>query len=670
MLHAGFFLPIFKKIPGACKIPLPRLLHSKKTPIKFEGKPTIMKNQVILLVFCCALLLQFNVYGQNRGNIGIGTISPTARMQVNHRSTPQSPTFLMLDSLTGGGPSMRFQRLGLDSFFTFSAGFSGPPSQRGMILSWIDDSLLWVKSNGRMGLGTGDPQARMQVNHRSTPQSPTFLMLDSISGGGPSMRFQRLGLDSFFTFSAGFSGPPSQRGMILSWIDDSLLWVKSNGRMGLGTGEPQARMQVNHRSTPQSPTFLMLDSISGGGPSMRFQRLGLDSFFTFSAGFSGPPSQRGMILSWIDDSLLWVKSNGRMGLGTGEPQARMQVNHRSTPQSPTFLMLDSLTGGGPSMRFQRLGLDSFFTFSAGFDGPPSQRGMILSWIDDSLLWVKSDGRMGLGTGNPLGRMQVNHKSSPLFPHFIMLDSAGGSGGMLSFRKQGVLKDLKMTGIPGATRAEMKFTLDSLLSFTNNRMGIFTEDPQHEIDLNGTVNIGKNLLLAGNGGQAGQVLRSNGSAAAPTWQDPPGIDIDTIAFNAASGSITLGAGSSAVISSTTEKYDLGSVHNTGTGISTFSQGGIFLFTARCSFTTESIETGPYMLKVILEILNTGSNVVVETIEQSTVLPSGMTTHTSQVQLHSQVKLEAGQRVRVRVANTKPTGSGTMNVKLDEFSGVLL
>jgi hypothetical protein len=403
---------------------------------------------------------------------------------------------------------------------------------------------------------------------------------------------------------------------------------------------------------------------------MRFQALGLDTFFTFSAGFSGPPSQRGMILSWIDDSLLWVKSNGRMGLGTGDPQARMQINHRSTPQSPTFLMLDSLTGGGPSMRFQALGLDTFFTFSAGFSGPPSQRGMILSWIDDSLLWVKSDGRLGLGTGNPLGRMQVNHKSSPLFPHFILLDSAGGSGGMLSFRKQGLLKDLKMTGIPGATRADMKFTLDSLLAFTNNRMGIFTEDPQHEIDLNGTVNIGKNLLMAGNGGQAGQVLRSNGSTAPPTWQDPPGIDIDTIAFSATSGSITLGAGNNAVISTTTEKYDFGSVHNTGTGISTISKEGIFLFTARCSFTTESIETGPFMLKVMLEILNTGSNVVVETIEQSTVLPSGMNTHTSQVQLHSQVKLAGGQRVRVRVANTKPTGSGTMNVKLDEFSGVLL
>jgi len=628
-----------------------------------------MKKQIFLLSLCYALFHQ-SVTGQTSGNIGIGTNSPTARFQVNNRSTSQRPTFLMLDSLTGGGPSMRFQRLGLDSFFTFSAGFDGPPSKRGMILSWIDDSLLWVKSDGKMGLGTGNPAARMQVNHRSTPQSPTFLMLDSLTGGGPSMRFQRQGLDSFFTFSAGFDGPPSKRGMILSWIDDSLLWVKSDGKMGLGTGNPAARMQVNHRSTPQSPTFLMLDSLTGGGPSMRFQRLGLDSFFTFSAGFDGPPSKRGLILSWIDDSLLWVKSDGKMGLGTGNPTARMQVNHRSTPQSPTFLMLDSLTGGGPSMRFQALGLDTFFTFSAGFDGPPSKRGMILSWIDDSLLWVKSDGRMGLGTGNPLGRMQVNHKSSALFPHFILLDSAGGSGGILSFRKQGVLKDMKMTGIPGATRADMQFKIDSLIAFTNNRMGILTEDPQHEIDLNGNVNIGKNLLLAGNGGQAGQVLRSNGSAGPPSWQNLPGeIDIDTILFKANSNVFSLAANTTANVTNTIEKYDIGAVHTPATGIANLPVEGFYQFTARCSFSTETAETGPFILKVLLEIVN-ADNSPVETIEQSTVLPGGMNMHTSQVQLHSQVKIQTGQKVRVKVANTKPTGSGAINARLDEFSGVLL
>ena len=364
------------------------------------------------------------------------------------------------------------------------------------------------------------------------------------------------------------------------------------------------------------------------------------------------------------------QTSGNIGIGTNSPTARFQVNNRSTPQRPTFLMLDSLTGGGPSMRFQRLGLDSFFTFSAGFDGPASQRGMILSWIDDSLLWVKSDGRLGLGTGNPLGRMQVNHKSSALFPHFILLDSAGGLGGTLSFRKQGVLKDLKMTGIPGATRADMQFKIDSLITFTNNRMGIFTEDPQHEIDLNGNVNIAKNLLLSGNSGQAGQVLRSNGAAGPPSWQYPDTVDIDTIAFQVIAGSIQLGPGNNAVFNSTTEKYDYGNVHNTGTGISTVTKDGIYLFTARCSFTTESSETGPFQLRVLMEILNTGSNVVVETIEQSTILPSGMGVHTSQVQLHSQVQLEAGQRVRVRVANTRPSFAGNLSVKLDEFSGVLL
>jgi len=234
----------------------------------------------------------------------------------------------------------------------------------------------------------------------------------------------------------------------------------------------------------------------------------------------------------------------------------------------------------------------------------------------------------------------------------------------------VLKDLKMTGVPGATRAEMKFILDSLLAFTNNRMGIFTEDPQHEIDLNGNVNIGKNLLLAGNGGQAGQVLRSNGSAGPPSWQNLPGeIDIDTILFKANSNVFSLAANTTANVTNTIEKYDIGAVHTPATGIANLPVEGFYQFTARCSFSTETAETGPFILKVLLEIVN-ADNSPVETIEQSTVLPGGMNMHTSQVQLHSQVKIQTGQKVRVKVANTKPTGSGAINARLDEFSGVLL
>ncbi|MCU0389440.1 MAG: hypothetical protein MUE71_12615 [Chitinophagaceae bacterium] len=108
-----------------------------------------MKNKRVFSSFLFSMISTIIIAQTPTGNVGIGTNSPQGKLQINHKSTANNPSLTILDSLNGLGPSMRYQRLGLDSFFSFSAGFDGPESKRGMILSWIDDSLLWVKSNGR-----------------------------------------------------------------------------------------------------------------------------------------------------------------------------------------------------------------------------------------------------------------------------------------------------------------------------------------------------------------------------------------------------------------------------------------------------------------------------------------------------------------------------------------
>jgi hypothetical protein len=624
-----------------------------------------MKNIPKAFTFISILLPTF-IKAQT-GNIGIGTNNPQARLQLNHKSTANIPSFLILDSINGKGGSIQFGQQNQEGRFGITGNSIGPDPSRGLILSWIDDSLLWIKQDGRMGLGTGNPQARMQVNHKSTPNSPSFLILDSLNGKGGSIQFGQQNQEGRFGITGNSMGPDPSRGLILSWLDDSLLWIKQDGRMGLGTGNPQARMQVNHKSTPNSPSFLILDSLNGKGGSIQFGQQNQEGRFGITGNGMGPDPSRGLILSWLDDSLLWIKQDGRMGLGTGNPQARMQVNHKSSPNTPSFLILDSMNGKGGSIQFGQQNHEGRFGITGNSMGPDPSRGLILSWLDDSLLWIKQDGRMGLGTGNPFAKMQINHKSTNLLPHFILLDSSGGLGSMLAFRKQGIVKDLRITGIPGATRADMKFKIDSLIAFDNNRLGLLTEDPQHEIDLNGDVNIGKILLLDGNPGQAGQVLRSNGAASPPVWANPNTIDIDTIMFKATSSVIAVNGNTASTVSSTTEVYDFGSVHNPGTGITTLPIDGVYLVTVRGSFTTNSNETGPFLLKVILEILN-GNNTVAETIEETSALPGNLSAHTSNVSLHTQVQLQAGQKLRVKVSNTRPVGG--VNTKLDEFSAVLL
>ena len=376
-----------------------------------------------------------------------------------------------------------------------------------------------------------------------------------------------------------------------------------------------------------------------------------------------------MILSWIDDSLLWVKSDGRLGLGTGNPMAKMQVNHKSTPERPSFLMLDSINGLGPSMRFQRVGLDSFFTFSAGFDGPPSKRGMILSWIDDSLLWVKSDGRLGLGTGNPLAKMQVNHRSTALEPAIRILDSANSGFSGIAFNRTGELHEFGIGAHKpggGATGVGIRSDADFPFFLTQGgNLGLGTTNPTQRLDVQGNTNISGQLLFNGQAGQAGQVLKSNGAFAPPTWADP--APNDAFSFKAFSSNIMVSGGSTVTVNSTSEKYDIGNIHNPSTGITTISKDGNYLVTIRGGFTTNSTETGPFLLKVILEVLN-NDNSVAESVEETAALPGGFGAHTSNVSLHTQLQLQTGQKLRVKLSNTRPTGG--VNSRLDEFSGVLL
>jgi hypothetical protein len=445
--------------------------------------------------------------------------------------------------------------------------------------------------------------------------------------------------------------------------------------MGLGTSNPNARMQINHKAGNNSPSFLILDSITGTGPSIRFQRLGLDSFFSIGAQLNGPQSNRGFIFSWRDDSLLWVKSDGRMGLGTSNPNARMQINHKANRNSPSFLILDSLTGSGPSIQFRKMGSEAGMFLLGDFGTHEVGHAMVIGWRDDSLLWVRDNGRMGIGTGNPLAKMQVNNTSTNLRPGLLLVDSAGGNGNYMNLARQGQTTLFKMLANPSNNVNNNSFGIitnlcncsgDSLLWFRNNRMGIFTGNPQFGLDINTTVNV-KNLVLNGNQGQPGQVLTSNGVAGPPTWNYPDTIDIDTISFKSFSAASNVPGGNTLTITSTTEKFDFGNIHNPGTGITTIDKEGIYLFTIRASFTTNSSETGPFQLRVALEVLNP-DNSVAETIDETSVLPGGMGAHTSQVSLHTQLLLESGKKLRVKLSNSRPAGA--VNSKLEEFAGTKL
>lgn len=117
-----------------------------------------------------------------------------------------------------------------------------------------------------------------------------------------------------------------------------------------------------------------------------------------------------------------------------------------------------------------------------------------------------------------------------------------------------------------------------------------------------------------GGSAGQ--GSCSQAWAPGEHQPGNITIPLTGtpyyLNRFRPHRRLGGGTAQIVSPTPEKYDYGNIHYPATGVTTIGEDGLYLFIARASFTTHSIETGPFLLRVAPGVLN-ADNSLNESIE---------------------------------------------------------
>jgi len=464
---------------------------------------------------------------------------------------------------------------------------------------------------------------------------------------------------------------------------------RGDGRLGLGTKEMQGRMQINHRSNPSSPSMQILDSANGSGSTIEFARLGLDSLFTIKAfgGDQSAPSslrfgvrKRSGSIIMLDQDLSTFMANGNVGFGTSSPSAKLQVNHRSSKNIPTLAILDSAGGAGSSIQFRRQGLDSAFSITGVPDGNESRRGLILGWRDDSLLWLKPNGALGLGTNMPMARMQVNHRSNPGNPSLLLLDSAGGIGNMLSLRKEGVNRGFNI----GAAISEAGANSLSFLRFdasgTNafmhynantNRLGINTINPQNTLDVNGSLRINGALETGAGTGQAGEVLTSQGPNLPPIWQNLNNKNPELeryFAFKTTAESIPSGSTGAIISLGASEKFDIGSAFSPATGFASIPADSTGNFNARVTINAGTMDNQPYLAKLSLEIVGADDVTVVSTADESIFIPAGVPNGTPiTLSVSSLQKLAAGQKVRLRFTHTRPT---SVTVRLDEYSGFIL
>jgi|GEM_PF-653183 len=196
-----------------------------------------------------------------------------------------------------------------------------------------------------------------------------------------------------------------------------------------------------------------------------------------------------------------IKGNGNLGINTGNPQAYGHGGNN------TILELRNPGAAGANMQSQII--LSSQTNSGSLGG--------LTWVSTGLAGEKRTAFIGSffesATAARIGFFTRNTNGS-----FNEKMSLGSEGGLRVEGPAAVAKGDALS-IGGFGEVEVDAPGNAGGRFTikeNGNVGINKNNPGAKLDINGDLNINAALRINGNGGLAGQVLTSNGNAAAPFW----------------------------------------------------------------------------------------------------------------------------------------------------------
>jgi len=316
------------------------------------------------------------VFVDAAGNVGVGTTIPVGDLHVRGKTplgqlvvTPSvadsSAQVLITENTSASlGAMMRYdgaanqwQVLGL------SRDANNVPIENG-------PHLVVGRDNGRVGIGTAAPAEPLHVAGNVRLDGPNGLGIRNPQNLGAVMRFDWL--NNVARLRLGGTDPGGTNGFDIQRIgDESLLRILDSGNVGIGTENPERRLEIEAdqasvRLDTSNSTFgsaLELRNTTQGALGLGFIRF-MNATDTSTA--------RGEILYRGDNSMsfstnaterLRVNSTGNVGIGTTSPQSRLHVAGE----------IRSSSGG---IRFPDNTVQTTATLQgpAGPAGPAGQRG--------------------------------------------------------------------------------------------------------------------------------------------------------------------------------------------------------------------------------------------------------------------------------------------------------
>jgi hypothetical protein len=314
------------------------------------------------------------IINESGGNVGIGTSSPVASLQVGNASGLRQVTISGggYDLILGasGGSIFGFTSQAISTVFNTAAvplgvGTSG---SQPLILGTANTERMRLDSSGNLGIGTSSPIAGYRT---TTVGSSAWITAGANFTIEPDAASGANGVDLKASFSAGGNGP------LKFWTANTeRMRLDSSGNLGIGTsssvvfvdnGGTQANPRLlsaisstNTTRTSQAPALTLLNS-SSTLTAGRMARLSFaavssgigspihsaDITAVFTSGATGNGVSSNLIFSTTDNTVtqepqerMRIDASGNLGIGTSSPSNKLDVS--------TDAVIRAGTGGTPS----------------------------------------------------------------------------------------------------------------------------------------------------------------------------------------------------------------------------------------------------------------------------------------------------------------------------------
>ena len=245
------------------------------------------------------------------GNVGIGTSSPSSKLDVRGNLTLDPGTSPALFTAASGGEQNRYLSLVNSPALQTASGLKA-----GGVL--VSDNFFFANPSkndlivkGRVGIGTATPQSTLAVQ---------------AAGHGITHTDGSVTVGSFVGSDAGWLGTRSNHPLHFFTNDSSpRMTLDTFGNVGIGTTTPASKLTVRAGSSP-----LMIETSSPNGfAEIEF---GNDTGL-WATGVGG--SLTGLPGKYYFDAgvpvgvVMVINPNGDVGIGTLNPQQRLHVNGRA-----------------------------------------------------------------------------------------------------------------------------------------------------------------------------------------------------------------------------------------------------------------------------------------------------------------------------------------------------